>query len=61
MEFTWKIFKVFADNDVITGVHYGLLATDGTNTVETEGEHTFKNVLSRCSRCNQSSYQLCRT
>ena len=42
MEFTWKIFKVFSQNEKILGVYFGLSATDGQNTVETEGEHIFK-------------------
>ena len=42
MEFTWKILEVIGKDDQIIGVRYGLSATDGANTVDSEGEHLFK-------------------
>jgi len=58
MEFTWKILKVFADDEVITSVHYGLSATDGINVVETEGEHTFKKGVVDVPYANIKEYNL---
>jgi hypothetical protein len=39
--FTWKILDLFANNDKLIAVRYLLSGTDGTNTVESEGKHTF--------------------
>jgi len=58
MEFTWKILKVFADDEVITSVQYGLSATDGTNTVETEGYHTFKEGVVNVPYADIKEYNL---
>jgi len=40
--FTWKILEMYADGDKLTSVRYHLSVTDDTNTVETEGNHTFE-------------------
>jgi hypothetical protein len=40
MNFEWLILETFGDQ-TITKVRYLLKAQDETNTVETEGEHTF--------------------
>ena len=40
MDFKWTILETFG-NETITKVRYLLKAQDETNTVETEGEHTF--------------------
>jgi len=42
MEFTWKVFKVFAEGEKIIAVHYGLSISDNEHSVEAEGNHTFK-------------------
>ena len=38
----WSILEVFGDGQTITKVRYFVEATDEINTVQTEGEHTFK-------------------
>jgi len=38
MEFTWKILSITSESK---SVEYLLSATDGINTVETKGNHTF--------------------
>lgn len=38
--YTWSILEIFGDQ-TIAKVRYLLKAQDETNTVETEGEHTF--------------------
>ena len=40
--FEWKILELFAD---CKGVKYSVKATDGTNTVETEGYHEYSEGL----------------
>jgi len=42
VEFTWKILELSAENEVINHAKYMVTATDGTNTVETEGNWYFK-------------------
>jgi hypothetical protein len=39
--FNWKILELFANNDQLISVRYLLSATNGTNIVESEGQHTF--------------------
>lgn len=39
--FTWKFLEMYASNNKVNGVRYLLSATDGINTVETEGNHIF--------------------
>jgi len=41
-QYTWKLLEVTAENDLITHAYYHVTATDGENTVETEGNHYFK-------------------
>ena len=41
--FTWKILELFANNDQLIAIKYLLSGTDGTNIVESEGQHTFSN------------------
>ena len=38
--YKWSILEVFGDQSV-SKVRFSLIAKDDTNTVETEGEHTF--------------------
>jgi hypothetical protein len=40
--YVWKILELFADNDKLTGVRYLLSGTFETNTVQSEGNHTFE-------------------
>jgi len=40
--YKWKLLEVTAENDLITHAYYHVIATDGDNTVETEGNHYFK-------------------
>ena len=40
IDYSWSILEVFGDQ-TITKVRYLLKAQDESNTVETEGEHTF--------------------
>jgi len=42
IEFNWKILELFND---ATLVRYFISATDGTNTVESEGNHTFSDGI----------------
>lgn len=39
--FTWKFLELYASNNQVNSVRYLLSATDGTNTVESEGNHIF--------------------
>jgi len=39
--FKWKFTELFANNDNLVKVKYLLTGTDGTNTVESEGNHEF--------------------
>jgi len=41
-EYKWKILEITNDNGLVTHAKYLLSATDGENTVETEGNHFFK-------------------
>jgi hypothetical protein len=41
--FAWKILELFADDNKLVAVRYLLSGFDGTNTVESEGKHTFSN------------------
>jgi hypothetical protein len=41
IDYKWKILEIFVKESYITQVRYHLTGTDGVNTVETEGEHTF--------------------
>ena len=43
-EYKWKILEITNDNGLVTHAKYLLSATDGENTVETEGNHFFKNT-----------------
>ena len=43
--FTWKALELFANDNQLIAVRYLLSATDGTNTVESEGKHTFTNGI----------------
>ena len=40
--YNWKLVEVTAEDDLITHAYYHVSATDGENTVETEGNHYFK-------------------
>ena len=39
--FVWKIIEIYAKNEVIHSVKYFAFITDGKNTVETEGYHSY--------------------
>ena len=41
-EYKWKLVEVTAQEGLITHAYYHVTATDGENTVETEGNHYFK-------------------
>ena len=41
-QYTWKLVEVTANNNLVTHAYYHVSATDGENTVETEGNHYFK-------------------
>ena len=42
VDFNWKILSITNNGDLVTSAHYLLSATDGKNTVKTEGNHFFK-------------------
>jgi hypothetical protein len=39
--FTWKILELFANDNKLVAVRYVFSGTNGKNTVESEGKHTF--------------------
>ena len=41
IDFEWSILETFGNEQAIAKVRFLLKAQDETNTVETEGEHTF--------------------
>ena len=41
INYQWSILKVFSENEKITEVQFLLKAQNETNTVETEGYHSF--------------------
>ena len=41
MEYKWQFLELFANGDDLTAVCYLLSGTDGTNTVESQGNHQF--------------------
>jgi hypothetical protein len=41
MIFTWKILELFSNGNELIAVRYLLSGNDGTNTIESEGNHTF--------------------
>ena len=43
--FKWKFLELFANGDTLISVRYLLAGTDETNTVESEGQHTFTNGI----------------
>lgn len=43
--FTWKILEISADKEIITHAKYNVLANDGKQTVETEGNWWFQNPV----------------
>ena len=40
--YKWTLKEVTAENNLVTHAYYHVTATDGENTVETEGNHYFK-------------------
>ena len=42
INFEWKFLELFAKNQQLTGVRYLLIGVNGDKSVETEGNHTFK-------------------
>ena len=56
MEYKWKFLALFADNDKLIHVRYLFSATDGVNTVESEGKHEFYDgtVITALSEIKQS-------
>jgi hypothetical protein len=47
--FTWKILELFANDNKLVAVRYLLSGTDGKNTVESEGKHTFTDGIANKS------------
>ena len=45
ISFQWKILDIFANSEQLVSVTYLLSGTDGTNTVESKGKHTFSNGI----------------
>jgi len=43
--FKWKFLELFGYDNTLVAVHYLLVGTDKTNTVESEGQHTFTNGI----------------
>ena len=43
--FTWKFLELFANGEQLVSVTYLLSGTDGTNTIESKGKHTFSNGI----------------
>ena len=43
--FTWKILELFANDNELISVRYLLSGTDGANTVQSEGKHSFSNGI----------------
>ena len=43
--YTWNYLDLYADGDKLKAVHYLLSGTDGVNTVNSEGNHTFSNEI----------------
>jgi len=41
MNYVWKILDIYADGEAITSAKYFCAATEGDNTVETEGYWSF--------------------
>jgi hypothetical protein len=41
-QYTWKLVEVTAEEGLITHAYYHVTATDGENSVETEGNYYFK-------------------
>ena len=41
-EYKWKLVEVTAQEGLVTHAYYHVTATDGENSVETEGNHYFK-------------------
>jgi hypothetical protein len=39
--FTWKLLELFSDGNKLIAVRYLLAGSNGTNTIESEGKHTF--------------------
>lgn len=45
ISYKWKILEFYGDDKVITEVKYHIVATDGNNSVESEGYRIFKEPL----------------
>ena len=43
--FTWKLLELVAADNLLASVRYLLIANDGQNTVESEGNHVFSNGI----------------
>jgi hypothetical protein len=43
--FTWKLLELFANDNKLVAVRYLLSGSDGTNTIESEGKHTFSDGI----------------
>lgn len=44
--FAWKIDRITTDGPLLVEAHYKVTATDGNNTVETEGNWRFRDTKS---------------
>ena len=47
--YKWTLKEVTAENNLVTHAYYHVSATDGENTVETEGNHYFKGKEAKIS------------
>jgi hypothetical protein len=47
--FNWKILELYANGSQLVSVRYLLSGSDGTNTVESEGQHTFSDGIAKKS------------
>ena len=45
VNYNWKFLELFANGDKLTSVRYLLSGSDGTITVESEGNHTFSDGI----------------
>lgn len=42
INFTWKFLELYSEKSQLASVRYLLTGTDGTNIIESEGKHDFK-------------------
>ena len=49
IDYNWQILDLYAQDGQLFSVRYLLSGTDGTNTVESEGKHTFSDGIANKS------------